>query len=69
VITDLTFYNLYLTITCSSQARFLKRSRLATPSKVNKYFDLPQCSIKIVTILGDDVTVEVAYLEDIELME
>ncbi len=44
------------------------RDRLVTTSKVNKFFDLPEYSMKVVTILGDDVTVEVSYLEDIGLM-
>jgi hypothetical protein len=43
-------------------------NRLATPSKVNKFFDLSQYSMKIVKILGDDVTVEVSYLEHKGLM-
>jgi len=29
--------------------------RLVTPSKVNNFFDLPQYSMNIATILGDDV--------------
>jgi len=44
------------------------RDRLVTTSKVNKFFDLPEYSMKVVTTLGDDVTVEVSYLEDIGLM-
>ncbi len=42
--------------------------RLVNPSKVNKFFDLPQYSMYTATILGDDVTVEVSYLEVIALM-
>jgi hypothetical protein len=42
--------------------------RLVTPSKVNIFFDLPQDSMNIATILGDDVTVGVSYLEVIGLM-
>ncbi len=42
--------------------------RMVTPSKVNKFFDLPQHSMNIATILGDDITVEVSYLEVIRLM-
>ncbi len=45
-----------------------QRDRLVTPSKVNKFFDFPQYSMKIVTSLGDDVTVEASYLENIGLM-
>jgi len=32
--------------------------------KVNKFFYLPQYSMEIVIVLGDDVTVEVSYMED-----
>ena len=51
----------------SINPRFLE-IRLVTPSKVNKFFDLPQYSMNIATILGDDVTVGVSYLEVIGLM-
>ncbi len=37
-------------------------------SKVSKFFDLPQYSMKIVIILGDDVTVAVSFLKDIGFM-
>jgi len=45
-----------------------QREGLVPPSKANKFLDLPQCPMKIVTILSDDVTVEVSYLEGIGLM-
>ncbi len=37
-------------------------------SKVNKFLDLPQYSMNIASILGDDITVGVSYLEGIGLM-
>jgi len=48
-------------------SRFLE-IRLVTPSKVNKFFDLPHYSMNIATILGDDTTVGVSYLEVIGLI-
>ncbi len=36
---------------------------LVTLSKLNKIFDLPQYTMNTATILGDDVTVGVSYLE------
>jgi len=49
----------------SINPRFLE-IRLVTPSKVNNFFDLPQYSMNIATILGNDVTV--SYLEVIGLV-